>query len=155
MKKLIYIVVMSFLLSGCAAGLRVDQISDIDSNEKVLVLMNETRWNVKIRRELAKQGFQIKRFTSLKEIEVKDGKRTETFNLAEARYGITVVPGTIVDWCLGGRAKKFGDFTVEITDLRTNDLVMVVEQGGWSDNCLVLSGNLFPDIADALRQNWK
>jgi hypothetical protein len=155
MRKLITIVAVSFMLSGCAAGLRVDQISDVDSSEKVLVLMNETKWNVKLRRELAKQGFQVKRFTSLKEVEIKEGKRTETFNLAEARYGLTVVPGTIVDWCLGGRAKKFGDFAVEITDLRTNDLVMVVEQGGWSDTCMGLFGNLFPDIAKALRQHWK
>lgn len=154
MRSVILIVVASLLLTGCAAGLRVDQITPIDTSEDVLVLMNETRWNVKLRRELAKQGFNIRRFSSLKEIEIEDGRRTETYNLAEARYGVTVVPGTIVDWCLGGRAKKFGDFAIEVTDLKTNELVIVIEQGGWSDTCMGMFGDLFPDLAKALRDNW-
>lgn len=148
-------IVISALLIGCAAALRVDHISEVDPNENVIVIMNETRWNVKLRRELAIQGFQVKRFSTLKEIEVEDGNRTETFNLAEARYGITVVPGAVVDWCLGGRAKKFGDFAIEVSDIQTNELIMVIEKGGWSDTCLGMFGNLFPDIAKALRENWK
>ncbi|MBO9484714.1 hypothetical protein [Salinisphaera sp. G21_0] len=143
------------LLTGCAAGLRVDQIAAIDSSQKDLVLMTGTRWDTKIRRELAKQGFRVKRFTSVKEIEVSNSNVKETFNLADARYGLTVIPGRPVDWCVGGRAIKFSDFSLEVTDLKTNDLVMIVEQGGWTDTCLGLYGDLFPDLAKALRANWK
>ncbi len=104
---------------------------------------------------MANQGFIVKKFSSLKEVQVEDGKRTETYNLAEARYGITVVPGDIVDWCLGGRAKKFGDFSLEVTDLKNNTIVLVVEQGGWTDTCVGLFGDLFPDLAAAMRSSWK
>ena len=142
-----------FTLTGCAARLQVDQISPIDSTQRDLVLLNETRWSTKIRRELAKQGFKVKRFASTKELEVSNKNVKETFNLANARYGLTVIPGNPVDWC--GRSIKYGDFSLEVTDLETNDIVLIVEQGGWTDRCLVMKGNLFPRLAKALRNNWK
>lgn len=143
------------VLTSCATPLAVYKISSIDSSQKTFALMNETRWNVKIRRSLAKHGFHVKRFSTLKEIEVDKGVRKETFNLAEVRYGITVVPGQIVDWCPGGRARKYADFTLEVTDLKTNEIVIIVEQGGWTDTCAGLFGGLFDDLAEALKLNWK
>lgn len=154
MKK-VYILLI-FFITGCASALKVDRISDIDPKEKTLVLMNETKWNVKIRRELLRQGFEVKRLYSVKDVEIKKtDKITEKFSMAEARYGLTVVPGSIVDWCIGGNAKKYADFTLEVTDLNSNSVVMIVEQGGWTDTCLGMFGDLFPALAKALKENWK
>ncbi|MBJ7550760.1 hypothetical protein [Marinomonas ostreistagni] len=147
-------VTVAFLLSGCASGLQVDKISPIDTEDKTISLMNDTRWNIQIRRALLKEGFNVKRFSTVKELSVVTEQYKETYNLAEATYGLTVSPGPVVDWCLGGSAEKFSKFSLELTDLRTNQPVLFVEQGGWTDTCLGMFGNLFPDLAKAINENW-
>ncbi|MCT4627953.1 hypothetical protein [Halodesulfovibrio sp.] len=151
----VFSIFMCLVLSGCAAGLRVDQLAPIDTSSNEVVILNNTQWNTKMRRALSKEGFHVKHFSALKEIELSNNQRKETFNLADARYGLTLTPGSTVDRCLGGGAVKFGDFSVEVTDLKTNEMVLVVEQGGWTDFCFPMEGTLFKDLAAAIKTNWE
>ncbi|GAB1235743.1 hypothetical protein UT5_21390 [Ferrigenium sp. UT5] len=42
--------------------------------------------------------------------------------------------GDIADWCLGNKNIK-ADFSLEVSDLKTNDVVMVIEKRGWTGAC--------------------
>lgn len=150
-------------LTGCARAvpLSVDRQSEIPlaSAEKNIVLVNNTQYDLNLRRSLAKAGFNVKRFSSTKERERKSEGGTVTYSEAEARYGITQYQGGIVDYCVGlvGTTKnvKFNEYTLQIDDLRTNDVVMTISKGGWVQGCGFEGGNLFDELATALRENWK
>ncbi len=143
---------------GCASNLNIERLSEdkIDTTNKDIIFLTSTRWDSQVRRALARYGFTLKKYASIRQIEAKTSDAiTETHNEAEARYGISIYPGSIVDWCLVTPGQKFDLFTLEITDLRTNEVILVVEKGGWTHDCpLTTSGKLFPDLAKALSDEW-
>lgn len=146
------------LLAGCAAPLTVDKVAEheIDKNNKNLVVLTNTRHMPDIRRALAKKGFKVKKFSSVRKIErtLSDTEK-ETFRQAEGRYGLDVYLGERVDYCIINDAIKYGRVTFEITDLRTNDVLLVVESGGWTKTCAYHPGDLWPDLAQGLADAWQ
>ncbi len=146
-----------FILSGCAAGLSVDRISDtrLDPKEKELVLLNNSRFDQQIKKELVKAGFRLKDMPTVKVLQKKvDENTVEQFNLAEAKYGLRQVPGMIIDRCIAGKALQFDEYTFEVVDLENNQTVMFVNKGGWTGPCFPSSGTLFQDLSQELANNW-
>ncbi|MEZ9509763.1 hypothetical protein [Vibrio breoganii] len=152
MNKLLLVCVV--LITGCASGLQANKFGTIDSDEKDIVIMNSTVWDSKIRIELMKQGFKVKRFSSVERVHVSDGNIGKSFNSAEARYGITVIPGPTVDRCLSASIYKYKDISIEVTDLQTNEVVFITSKGGWPEDCGVYSGNIFPELITEMKLNW-
>jgi len=110
----------------------------------------------KIRVALAKKGFKVLKFASIKKI-ISKGNETDIaqiYNKAEARYGLTFY-WEQVDRCIGASGKLV-DGTFEISDLRTNEVLMVVEGGGWTGNCVDIFayGNVFDNLAGSLSESW-
>ena len=144
--------------AGCASDLSTARISatPIDPSDKTLVLLNSSTWDIDIKKNLALSGFALKSMPSVLEVQQDISDTTSVrYNKAEARYGIVQHPGRVVDWCLYNKNLKFGDYTLEIVDLRTNESVLLVSKGGWTGDCFPASGDLFEELAQALRQNWK
>lgn len=161
MKKACVWLFLILLIGGCmphASELTVERLSEdkIDAADKNIVFLTSTKWDSQLRRALAKYDFTLKRYASVKEIEERiSGVRTETYDEAEARYGISIYLGDVIDWCVFSEGIMFSNFTLEITDLRTNEVIMVVEKGGWTHDCSTRGpGKLFPDLARALSDEW-
>lgn len=159
-RAVLAVAAISLGASGCArtAPVTVDRTADalINPADKNVVLVNHTRWDVDVRKALTKAGFNVKRFASTVETQVTDGAVAKTFNEAEARYGITQYPGGEVDHCIGAKSIRYDEYTLEVADLRTNDVVMTVQKGGWTGDCGSFSrGQLFDELSGALQANWK
>jgi hypothetical protein len=148
-------------LSACASvnPLRVDKAAQASPlTDKNIVLINQTNYDLEIRRALTKVGFNVKKFAAVKERQMPEQGGTVTFNEAESRYGITQYPGRTVDFCLGFAGAtgnyKFKDFALEVADLKTNNVVLTISKGGWVIGCGMEDGSLFDELASALRSNW-
>lgn len=146
-------------LGACAriAPLTVDRTGEgaIVADDKNVVLVNHTQWDLDIRKALTKAGFNVKRFASTAETQISDGPISKKFNEAEARYGITQYLGGTVDYCIGAKSVMYDEFTLEVADLKTNNVIMTVQKGGWTGDCGFHSGKLFNELADGLNKNWR
>ncbi len=152
------ILIVVTLLSGCATS-SLDVIAPglIDKSDKNIVLLNSRDKYVRMfEKELRKRGFKIKKFASTKRVtELSKPDRMESYNDAEARYAIEinyrVNPGRR---CFGGGA-QFEYFIVELSDLKSNEIILVKEDSGFSEKCPPLSGKIFKGAADAISELWK
>ncbi|MDP2804634.1 MAG: hypothetical protein Q8O24_01710 [Gallionellaceae bacterium] len=162
----ISILLIILVLSGCASGLSVHKFSDskIDINDKTLVLLNDSPWATYLRLDLAKNGFKVKKFASRKSIrknvvsESSEGLTEDesSYREAEARYGVTLTQIRTTDWCPFNENVK-ADFSLEVSDLKTNDVVLVIAKGNWTGVCgpfSIRSKYLFEELSDELSKNW-
>jgi hypothetical protein len=155
--------VLVMFVSGCVSvePLKIDRGIEVSEHltGKNVVLVNHTQFDLDVRRALTKVGFNVKKFATTKESQMPYQGGTVTFNEADARYGISQYPGRVVDYCLGIAGStgnvKFKEFSFEVADLSTNNVVLTISKGGWINGCGVESGNLFDELASALRLNWK
>jgi hypothetical protein len=129
------ILIAILTLTACAASLRVEKLQDFTPESKTVVLLNSTQWDAKLRTELAKRGFKVLRFAARDTVisEGKEGELARVFREADARYGITF-GWEGVDRCLYNSSRLING-TVEVTDLRTNEVLLVIEKGGWTGPC--------------------
>jgi hypothetical protein len=152
------LVVMSIAMFGCAKDLQVNMLAttQIDATDKRLVLLSGSVWDPQIRSALARKGFSVARFASQRSIE-RDVSPTERerYRQAEARYGLTVYLGPIVDRCLINENVKYGVVTYEITDIRRNEVLFTIERGGGTGPCAWHQDNVFEALADALSRVWQ
>ena len=142
------VLITALLLSGCAAPLQVSKFSDFNPKSDRLILISKSPWDVDLRLALTKRHFTVLKFASQATV-IKDNdnkKETEIFDRAEARYGITVYYD-VIDRDLFSAKRKL-DVTLEVSDIKSNEVVMVIKKGGWSHR-------IFDELADELRKNWK
>ena len=154
MAKFIYALFVSLFLFGCAAPLTVDKLQDFTPSSKTIVLLESTKFDLEIRKALAKQGFKTMKFSTVNRVvsEGKEGEIARLHNEAEARYGLAFY-WEFLDRCVVNASKKING-TFEITDLKTNEVLLIIEQGGWSGDCAFHEGTLFNDLAKSLRESW-
>lgn len=162
MKKIIALS-LGLFLSACATGPRVEVLSDnFKGTEKRIVMLSNNYHLKKLRIELRKLGFKMPKFSLYNEETITHTTNTETGsvshsvrgNRATARYGIEVTDVSEVDWCLGGGGKKI-NITLEITDIDTNEVVAYITNGGWTERCLIYSGDLYQKLAKQISDLWK
>lgn len=153
-----FIIVSLFIfISGCAAGLSVDRISDIpiDAKNKEIAFLNHSRYDPEIKKALAKNGFTFKPMATQRKItNMITDKSTEEYNESAARYGLILHEGEIVDRCIGGKARKYDEFSFEIVDIAENESILFINKGGWTNDCFPVKGTLFNDLAKELANNW-
>lgn len=149
--------VTAIALGGCVAPLKVERLQEFTPQSKTIVLLNSTRWDSKIRTNLSKNGFKVRRFASQNQVIVEgnDGEIARVFNEAEARYGLTFFWES-VDHCIINSSRHiYGTF--EITDIQTNEVILVIEKSGWTEACGSRTHDqlIFEDLAGALANAWK
>jgi hypothetical protein len=149
----------ALMLTACmsASALRVDvtDAAAFDPQDREVVLLSQTAWDAEIRRTLALRGFTVKRFPATRSIErdVSPSER-ERFREAEARYGLTVYLGRVIDHCTVNQNVKYGNIVYEVADLRRNIVVATVQQGGGTGRCAWHDDHVFDDLAEALARVW-
>lgn len=151
----IMIAFSAIALSSCATSLKVEKLQEFIPQSKTFVLLSATQWDSKIRTDLSKKGFKVLRFASQNRViaEGNDGEIARVFNEAEARYGLTFT-WEDVDRCIYNSSRLING-TFEITDIKTNEVLLVIEKGGWTGPCADPRGMVFEDLAEALSNAWK
>jgi hypothetical protein len=153
--RLLIAVFAAVALSGCATSLKVEKLQDFTPQSKTFVLLSTSQWDSKIRTDLSKKGFKVLRFAYQNQVisEGKEGEIARVFNEAEARYGLTFT-WEDVDRCIYNSSRLING-TFEITDIKTNEVLLVIEKGGWTGPCADPRGMVFEDLAEALLNAWK
>lgn len=143
------------LCSGCATAPSVDRISEFEPESDTFVFINSTRFDSKLRRALAKEGFTVLRFASREKIvaEGNSGEIARMYNEAEARYGITF-DWEVVDRCVYNSSLLINGY-VEISDIRTNEVLLYLEAGGWTGPCADPRSNVFETLSEMLKSEWR
>jgi hypothetical protein len=159
MKKLIiFLAVAAFVAGGCRSEPIVQRLTfrGLDTSSKVIVMLTSTDWDDDIRRALGRQGFIVKKYT----IDETKSDIKEAYKAAGARYGLGVYPGKVIDECFANEeAIEFDNFRLELIDLQTDDIVVVVQEGGWVRDCPLASSwvdrrPLFYKLATAFASQW-
>ncbi len=147
MKKLTALLV-ALLLVGCAAPLQVSKLNDFNPQSDRLILLSKSRWDIDLRLALTKKQFTVLKFASQATVikDSDDKTATEIFNRAEARYAITAYYQQIDEMMVSDKKKL--NITLEVSDIKSNEVVLVIKKGGWSDR-------VFDELASELRKNWK
>ena len=147
------------LALGCASGFVSKEITpfDFSSTPKELVLLSGSAYDPEIRMALASQGFKVKKLSSVHEIEeeARSGEK-RSYSKAEARIGMTIYLGGILDVCIGNASiVKFSKVTWELSDLETNQVLLYLSNGGWTSQCGIHRNTLWEPLAEALAAKWQ
>ncbi len=155
MRKIVLL--FTTLLLGCASPLKIDQFGSLPiSGITEIVLLNNNQFNSKVRRALTRHGFKVKARPSVVEITQKSDDIDVTYRLAEADYGIRHqgrLSGN--NPCMtNGNAFHFTEYEYELVDLSTNETLLFISKGGWTDWCTgsptIETTDLFGDLAKEL-----
>ena len=154
MRSLILLSAFVLFVTGCAAPLSIERIRAFTPESKIIALTGSSRYDAKIRTALAKKGFKVLKWVSQQQVVSKgqDGELARIYNEATARYGLTFY-WEFVARCAYNSTKQI-DGTFEITDINTNEVLLVIENGGMTGACGQAGGTVFDGLAEALLQNW-
>lgn len=168
MKSFIFTLILAFIFIGCSAKVQVSTMPDtvIDTSEDSLVFLSKSMYDIPLKFELKKVGFEVKKLPRLDNVSVTQGITQDvgngtsvTKNVTKSssefttRYGIEMEIGRASNWCLTNSAVYVPAF-VEVVDLKTNETIFIVQGQGWTADCGYHPGDLFPKIADKLRTEW-
>lgn len=157
------LLILCLALTSCAADLQVKRMQDFTPRSKTFVFISDSRWNSPFREALQDYGLKVFRFAS-RDTVISKGKDSEYARIsqdAEAQYGLEItswhrVAGT--NNCLNSSDDMMMDVSVEVTDLVTNEVLLVVKAGGVTTrHCGVVwkSQTVFEKIASTLAAQWK
>ena len=140
MKKLLGIVVLGLLLSGCiVSDTQMEQTSTqtgikIDGKIKEIILLNNHKIASKLTIALIKKGFKVKPFVSQQKVTEKSGNTEIEYSEAAARYGLKIESSNYIGKCVFSTSGIY-DFVFTLIDIRTNNIVDIFEKQGPSGKC--------------------
>ena len=140
MKKLLGIIVLGLLLSGCiVSDTQMEQTSTqtgikIDGKIKEIILLNNHKIASKLTIALIKKGFKVKPFVSQQKVTEKSGNTEIEYSEAAARYGLKIDSDNYIGKCVFSTSGIY-DFVFTLIDIRTNDIVDIFEKQGPSGKC--------------------
>ena len=141
MKKLLAILVLGLLFSGCVV-ISDTQMKEtttqtgikLDSKIEELILLNNHRINSKLTIALIKKGFKVKAFASQQKVTEKSTNKDVEYNKAAARYGLKVESEYKGMTCVFS-TNRVEEFVFTLIDVRTNDIVDIYEKKGPTGKC--------------------
>lgn len=157
MKKLA-ILAAFLLLPSCAH-------TDIYSSEvravgpKVIALdAPRLPWVMQIERRLREAGFQVLRWESTQTVTAARGAgQVATFDEATTQYILRLDGAAslnVMNRCFGG-GFNFDYISAELIDVRTNQSIASYGGQGYSEGCAPLSGKIFKNITDLVKNAWE
>jgi hypothetical protein len=142
-QRFLVLTILALVVTGCATG-HVTQMSDekIHGPKVIALYANNAPWLVDIQGRLKQAGFKVLRWSSRE---------------AEARYILEINGQAPINWgrrCIGG-GYKFDYLDANLVDVETNETILNINGKGYSENCPPLSGSIFQDIVDAVKNAWQ
>lgn len=155
--RLLFILFISATLVGCIrlsnSKIDVQKLGKIDSHNKNITMLNTTGFTPDLIQALAVYGFKIKPVPIQYTEEAKIGKnKIIAFNKASARYGLTTYVRTTSMRCVFSE-NEVVKATLTVTDLRTGDVVLTIEQEGADGPCPPMK-SIWGGLAESLAKNW-
>lgn len=148
MKKPIFIVLLLVLLVGCYS-VTTTKLQDFHPDSRRLVLLTPSRWDAVLRLSLAKKGFTLLQFAAQEKVIAEGGPNelASIYQKAKARYGLSL-RGQFKDMGgQGGYLTSVVDGSCEVTDIQTDEVVLVIQLNGPISDA-------FDKLAIALDDNW-
>ena len=139
MKKLLGIVVLGLLLSGCVVSdTQMKQISTdtgikLEGKIKEIIFLNDHKINSKLTIELINRGIKVKPFVSQQKVTEKTIESDVEYNLAATRYGLKI-ESEFKHVCIFSNNQN-NDFTFTLIDIKTNDIVNIYQKMGPNGKC--------------------
>ena len=139
MKKLLGIVVLGLLLSGCVVSdTQMKQISTdtgikLEGKIKEIIFLNDHKINSKLTIELINRGIKVKPFVSQQKVTEKTIETDVEYNLAATRYGLKI-ESEFKHVCIFSNNQN-NDFTFTLIDIKTNDIVNIYQKMGPNGKC--------------------
>jgi hypothetical protein len=158
--RLIFSLSCVLIIAACSSPLQIRTLkaTSFEQQPKILALLNGTEFDPDVRQSLAMVGFKTVKFASIKRLELDTSPTTrESFDKAETRFGLTVYPGRVVDWCITNGGLQLGRAAFELSDLKTNETILFVRAGGWTEICGLHAGDgtVWDKLAEGLLGVWK
>ena len=160
MKKLLGILVLGLLLTGCVAvGNQTLEIENKITDPKVIAVnVNKGGpWMREVERRLKKAGFKVLRSSSVNEAIEVSGKKMIKYNEASTRYILRIdakAPTSFAYRCFGG-GYNFDYFYADLIDLQSNETVASIESRGYSEGCQPLTGKIYTNTTKIVVSSWK
>jgi len=142
-------------LAACASQLKVYRLQDFSPESSKIILLGSSRFDSLLRMSMSKEGFKVLKYASTEKIISKGSENdiTRIYDEAKARYGLTL-EYQVADVCMWNSGKRL-EAVIEVTDLVTNEVLLYIGKGGWTQDCGIgIEGTLFDDLAQALRKEW-
>lgn len=158
MKKLLLGSLILYVLfnSGCANRSIVMPMpnTQIDTSEKSFVFLTKSRWNMHLGYELKKLNFDVDKQVRYTGVNIKESDTVQKqYANYSARYGIELEQGGVTNLCMiNGNINT--QIMAEITDLKTNEVIFIIEESGWTGDCGYHSGDLFGNMARNIQKTW-
>ncbi len=155
--KLHLICIVVLFLFGCvmmsSTPVTVNSLTNIEKGKKEVTFLNQTLYIADLSIALAENGFVVKPMpTQMQITEIQSSTRTANYKEASTRWGISLQTQD------SGMKCAFTDFdihhfTLMLTDIATNQVVLVLKQQGSDGPCTTVEP-VFGTLAKALADNW-
>ena len=139
MKKLLGIIVLGLLMSGCTISDTQMKSSTtntgikLDGKIKEIIFLNDHKINSKLTIELINRGIKVKPFASQQKVTEKSGNSEIEYNEAATRYGLKI-EDDFKQVCVFSNNQN-NDFIFTLIDIRTNNIVNIYEKRGPNGKC--------------------
>lgn len=155
--KIILGLFCTLVLNACvmlsSSDVTVKTLSKPEKGPKVVTFLNATPYIADMSVALAENGFTVMPMPTQQEItELQARGRVARYNEASTRWGISIMTQ------YSGMTCAFTDFeihhfTLMLTDIATNEVVMVLKQKGSDGPCTTVKP-VFGTLAESLSKNW-
>jgi hypothetical protein len=155
--KNIFTIIFFALLTGCvmmhSSEVTVKNIINEQKGPKVVTFLNNTPYIADMSVALAENGFTVKPMPTQQQIvELQGNTIMAKYNEAVTRWGISLQTKD------SGYTCAFTDyniyhFTLMLTDITNNQVVMVLKQKGSDGPCTTVQP-VFGTLSKALSENW-
>lgn len=158
MKRFFYIFVflVSVNFTGCvmlsSSEVTVKNIEKSDKGPKAVTILNNTPYMGDMSVALSEYGFSVKPMPTQQQIIELQGNKLAKYNEAVTRWGISIQTQYSGMTCVFTEYKIY-NFTLILTDITNNKVVMVLKQKGSDGPCTTIQP-VFGTLAKALSDNW-
>ncbi len=155
--KIIITISILTLLTGCvmmsSSEVTVKNVINNPKGPKVVTFLNNTPYIADMSIALAENGFTVKPMPSQQQItELQSESKIAKYNEASARWGISLQTKGSSYTC-AFTDYNIHHFTLMLTDITNNQVVMVLKQKGSDGPCTTVQP-VFGTLAKALSDNW-
>jgi len=155
MNKILITLFLAIIINGCVST-KVSEIYTTEKikTEKIIALIGQRQaWMSQFEIRLRKNGYEIKRFASIRDVTERINETTEESYPEFEVNAILVIDAyasnTSMTRCYGG-GFNFKYINTEIIDPKKNETLATYSNSGYSENCPPSSGTIFTDVINQL-----
>lgn len=150
MRKYFLILVLLLVFAGCATPQAVKEQHAFTLQTNAVVLLKSSPWDARFRSELSQKGFKVLKSPPQNSAITKGSglERGPDAFVTEARYGLALSWVTL-DNCVENNSRLI-DATLAVSDIKTNEVVLLIKKSGFTGPCGPHSSIVFADLVNAL-----